>query len=112
MTATKTKNLTEKLTKLEAISQYFEGAEIDIDEAIKKYEEGVKLAAEIKKQLTAYETKITEIKAKYANLDLVEDDELLEETVTSIKTEVVTETETKISPATSDLDPDDQLLPL
>lgn len=64
-TTEKSQSLTDKLAKLESISQYFEKQDLDIDEAIAKYEEGVKLAAEVKKQLTAYELKITEIKEKY-----------------------------------------------
>jgi exodeoxyribonuclease VII small subunit len=61
----KSQNLTEMLKDLEKISSYFEQEEIDIDECIKKYEEGVKLAAEIKSHLTAYELRITKIKEKY-----------------------------------------------
>jgi exodeoxyribonuclease VII small subunit len=61
----KSKSLTEMLAELEKISRYFEQETIDIDECIKMYEAGVKLAAEIKDQLTTYELRITKIKQKY-----------------------------------------------
>jgi exodeoxyribonuclease VII small subunit len=61
----KKNTLTDKLKKLQQISKYFEQEEIDIDESLKKYEEGVKLAAEIKEQLHSYELKIKEIRANY-----------------------------------------------
>lgn len=72
----KSEKLAEKLTKLEEISRYFEQENVDIDDAISKYEEGVKLAAEIKKQLTAYELKITEIKEKYTAAETIAETEV------------------------------------
>lgn len=71
-TAKKSKSsetLSKKLTELEELSQYFESGEFDIDDGLKKYEQGMKLAQEIKKQLTAYELKITEIKEKYSEAE-------------------------------------------
>ncbi len=60
------KGLKEKVKMLEDITTYFAQEEIDLDEGIKKYEQGMELAKEIKAQLTAYELKINEIKEKYA----------------------------------------------
>lgn len=59
------KSLKEKIKALEEITNYFAQEEVDLDEGIKKYEEGMKLAKEIREKLTAYELKINEIKAKY-----------------------------------------------
>jgi exodeoxyribonuclease VII small subunit len=61
----KAQKLADMMKKLDEISSYFEGEEVDIDDGIKMYEEGVKLATEIKKQLRSYELKINEIKEMY-----------------------------------------------
>lgn len=58
--------LQEKINKLEKLSNFFTNQEdLDLDEAVKKYEEASKLAVEIKKELTSIELKIKEIKATY-----------------------------------------------
>lgn len=58
--------LQEKINKLEKLSNFFTNQDdIDLDEAVKKYEEASKLAVEIKKELTSIELKIKEIKATY-----------------------------------------------
>ncbi len=62
-------NLTKKLEKLDKISEFFEQEEFDIDEGIKKFEEGLSLSQDIKEQLESYELKIKEIKAKYMEED-------------------------------------------
>lgn len=62
---TKKQNLTKRLEQLDEISEFFEQEEFDIDEGIKKFEEGLALSQEIKEQLESYELKIKEIKAKY-----------------------------------------------
>ena len=58
--------LQEKINKLEKLSNFFTNQEdLDLDEAVKKYEEASQLAVEIKKELTSIELKIKEIKATY-----------------------------------------------
>jgi|GEM_PF-7050399 len=58
--------LQKSLAKLEEIAKYFEQTNIDLDTGIKMYEEGMKLAQEIKNQVMSYELKIKEIKEKYS----------------------------------------------
>lgn len=63
---TKKVTLQEKINKLEKLSNFFtDQEELDLDEAVKKYEEASKLAVEIKKELSSIELKIKEIKATY-----------------------------------------------
>lgn len=63
--------LQEKITELEKISQYFNSQEeIELDEAVKKYEEASKLVSEVKKDLKRIEMKINEIKLNYQDDDI------------------------------------------
>lgn len=63
---TKKLTLQDKINKLEQLSNFFTNQEdLDLDEAVKKYEEASKLAVEIKKELSSIELKIKEIKATY-----------------------------------------------
>ncbi len=52
----------EKYERLEKISHYFEKGELDIDEALEKFEEGVFLVKELQKHLDSVENKIADIK--------------------------------------------------
>lgn len=64
--ATKKVSIQDKINKLEKLSNFFTNQEdLDLDEAVKKYEEASQLAVEIKKELTSIELKIKEIKAAY-----------------------------------------------
>lgn len=65
----KADTINEKLQQLEKISQYFNSPELDLDEGLQKYEEGMKLTAEVKGLLESYEQKINEIRTKYASPD-------------------------------------------
>lgn len=69
----KSETITQKIAALEKLAKFFENEKIDIDEGIKKYEQGMQLAQQIKKQLKSYDLKINEIKAKY-NADVEEAD--------------------------------------
>jgi exodeoxyribonuclease VII small subunit len=63
---TKKLTLQDKINKLEKLSNFFTNQDnLDLDEAVKKYEEASKLAVEIKKELSSIELKIKEIKATY-----------------------------------------------
>lgn len=55
--------------ELEAIIEWFEGEEVDLDEGIKKFERGLELAKACKGRLKEVENKVTEIKAKFGELE-------------------------------------------
>lgn len=52
--------------KLEQIVTSLEGDDVDVDASIKKFEEGLKIAAALKKNLEKTENTIEELKKKYA----------------------------------------------
>lgn len=64
MTA-KNDSLREKLEKFENIINWFDSDEVDIETAIKKYEEGAKIADDIKKQLKEAKNSIEIVKQKF-----------------------------------------------
>jgi len=51
----------EKVAELENIVEYFEEEEIDLDEAIEKYEKADKLVKDVAEVLKGYETRIEKI---------------------------------------------------
>ncbi|MBD3281652.1 exodeoxyribonuclease VII small subunit [Candidatus Uhrbacteria bacterium] len=55
--------------ELEAITEWFEGENADLDEGLKKYERAMELAENLRKQLETAENKITEIQKKHSNLE-------------------------------------------
>lgn len=59
------KSLSKQLADLDALMAWFDQADIDLDEALKKFDEGVKLAEQIKKQLAEAENKITVLKQRF-----------------------------------------------
>lgn len=52
------KNFEERLEKLEALGQKIRQAEVPLDEALKAFEEGVKLAKSLEKDLEKIESRI------------------------------------------------------
>lgn len=52
------------LKELEEITEYLEGSDVDLDEAIKRFERGSELALEIETHLREAENKIKTIKVK------------------------------------------------
>lgn len=58
-------DLNKKLAELEALVAWFEGDEIDIEQAVVKFEAGNKLAAEIREQLNVLENKITVLSERF-----------------------------------------------
>lgn len=58
-------NIAVKLTELEELLAWFEQDDLDIEEALKKYEKGQELAVDIKKRLTEVENKITVLEKKF-----------------------------------------------
>jgi exodeoxyribonuclease VII small subunit len=61
----KSKTLNEQLQELEELIAWFEGDDIDLEEAISKFEQGSELAGEIKGRLHTLENKITVLKERF-----------------------------------------------
>ncbi len=51
----------EQMKKLQQIVEKLEKNDVELDDSIALYEEGLKLSKELKKQLSAFEEKIAEI---------------------------------------------------
>jgi exodeoxyribonuclease VII small subunit len=58
--------------ELEKIAAWFESGEADVEEGLKKFEEGMELAKLCKERLAAVENKVIEIKKKFAESEPVE----------------------------------------
>ena len=58
-------NLKEKLAELETLLEWFEQDDLDIEQALAKYEKGTALAGSIREQLTTIENKITVLEKKF-----------------------------------------------
>lgn len=59
------KTFAEDMAELEAITTWFESPDIDLDEALDKFERGMELASGLKKQLGDVENKIEKIKKSF-----------------------------------------------
>ncbi len=55
--------------ELEEIVEWFEREDVDLDEGLKKFERGLQLAKSCKSRLKDVENKVTEIKAKFSEMD-------------------------------------------
>lgn len=53
----------EALKELESITEYLESADVDLDEAIKKFERGAEIASQLEKKLKEAENKVKTIKS-------------------------------------------------
>lgn len=58
-------NLNDQLQELDDLLAWFERPDIDLEEALKKFDEGVILAGAIKKRLAKVENKITVLKERF-----------------------------------------------
>lgn len=58
-------NLKDKLAELEKLLQWFEQEDLDIEEALQKYEKGSGLASSIREQLTVVENKIIVLEKRF-----------------------------------------------
>ena len=58
-------NLKDKLAELEKLLEWFEQDDLDIEEALAKYEKGSELAASIREQLSEIENKITVLEKRF-----------------------------------------------
>jgi exodeoxyribonuclease VII small subunit len=54
-----------KLKELEAITAWFESDEVDLDAALAKFERGMQLADELKRELQRVENRVEKIKARF-----------------------------------------------
>ncbi|OGL34514.1 exodeoxyribonuclease VII small subunit [Candidatus Saccharibacteria bacterium RIFCSPHIGHO2_12_FULL_42_8] len=62
---TKNNTIKEKLSELDELVTWFEQEDIEIDQALAKFEEAVKLADDIGKELKTAKNKIEVIKKKF-----------------------------------------------
>lgn len=58
-------NFEKAFEELEAITEWFERGEADLDEGLKKFERGLELAQVCKEKLSEIENKVNEIKKKF-----------------------------------------------
>ncbi len=54
------------LKELESITQWFESEEVDLDQALVKFERGMELAALLKEHLSQVQNKVEKIKQKFS----------------------------------------------
>jgi len=59
-------NFAKAFEELEAITEWFEQGEADLEEGLKKFERGLELAKACKERLAEVENRVTEIKKKFA----------------------------------------------
>lgn len=55
------------LKELEEITEYLESSDVDLDEAIKRFDRGSELAAQIEQHLQEAENKVKSIKSRTSN---------------------------------------------
>lgn len=63
-------NFTKDLQELEAITSWFESEEVDLDQALTKFERGMTLAAGLKEHLNGVENRVEKIKQKFSAVRL------------------------------------------
>ncbi len=59
------KTLSKQLADLDALIAWFDQPDIDLDEALKKFDQGIKMTQQIKDQLAEVENKITVLKKRF-----------------------------------------------
>lgn len=55
----------EAMKELEAITTWFESADVNLDQGLVKFERGMELAAQLKEHLASVENRVEKIKAKF-----------------------------------------------
>lgn len=58
-------NFSQAFDELESIVEQFEKGELDLESGLKKFEQGMNLAQDLKKHLSKLENKVEEIKLKF-----------------------------------------------
>ncbi|MEK7183264.1 MAG: exodeoxyribonuclease VII small subunit [Patescibacteria group bacterium] len=72
--AKKSASFADAFQELEEITAWFETAEVDLDEGLKKFERGLELAQVCKKKLAEVENQVIDLKKKFATLEVADDD--------------------------------------
>ena len=72
--AKKQSSFAEAFQELEDITAWFETAEVDLDEGLKKFERGLELAQICKNKLAEVDNQVTDLKKKFATLEVAADD--------------------------------------
>ena len=68
-------NFADAFKELEGLVEWFETQEVDLEEGLKKFERGLDLAQRCRARLKEVENKVTQIKAKFADLPETESDD-------------------------------------
>lgn len=66
--STKKLTLNEAFSQLEKLVSEFESGDVQLEESVEKFKQGLELAAQLKKQLSVLENEITTIKQQYDRL--------------------------------------------
>jgi exodeoxyribonuclease VII small subunit len=61
----KPQTLQDQLTELDVLLAWFDQPDIDLDEALQKFDQGVKLTEAIKRRLTTFENKVAILKKRF-----------------------------------------------
>jgi exodeoxyribonuclease VII small subunit len=72
--AKKSSSFADAFQELEDITAWFETAEVDLDEGLKKFERGLELAQVCKKKLAEVENQVIDLKKKFATLEVADKD--------------------------------------
>ena len=64
-TAKKKIDFAKAFEELEAITEWFEREDTDLDEGLKKFERGLELASQCKEKLSEVENRVREIKERF-----------------------------------------------
>ncbi len=67
----------EAFQELEAITEWFETQDVDLDEGVKKFERGLELAKMLKEKLAEVENTVVTLKKKFSALDNAQGEDAL-----------------------------------
>lgn len=63
------KSLSDQLRELDELIAWFDQDDFDLDEALKKFDEGTKLTEQIEERLSTLENKITVLKQRFGQAE-------------------------------------------
>ena len=63
---TKAKSFKEKMTELDTLLEWFDSEEVNLDEAVQKYEQALELSKELETELTSAKNKIEVLNKKFS----------------------------------------------
>lgn len=67
-------NFAKSYDELQKLVEWFEKGEVDLEEGVEKFEEGIKLVGELKRYLDNIEAKVKQIKVKFEKEDYSDDE--------------------------------------